>query len=212
MADDVLRSIREHRVMVIYRGQTVRECLRATAELYRAGIRLFEVTLNGDDPFTAIEALAKEYGGEIPIGAGTVLTPEDVSRAADAGARFMVSPHVDAAVVAATKEAGLVSIPGAFTPTEIVQAVRLGADVVKVFPIGPVGADHIRQLRGPLPDVPMLATGGVDAELAGACVRAGCDGVGVGVQLFGERALAGDPAALAEGARRFLDATASPSR
>jgi 2-dehydro-3-deoxyphosphogluconate aldolase/(4S)-4-hydroxy-2-oxoglutarate aldolase len=211
MTDDVLQSIREHRVMVIYRGQTPRQCLLATAELYRAGIRLFEVTLSGNDPLAVIKALHAEYGAEIPIGAGTVLTPEDVARAADAGARFMVSPNVDEAVVASTKEAGLVSIPGAFTPTEIVQAVRYGADVVKVFPISPVGADHIRQLRGPLPDVPMLATGGVDAKLAGECVRAGCDGVGVGIQLFGERALAGDPEALADGARRFLDATALSS-
>ncbi|PSK95887.1 2-keto-3-deoxy-phosphogalactonate aldolase [Murinocardiopsis flavida] len=208
MADDVPRTIRENRVMVIYRGQTPEQCLEFSAGLHAAGIRLFEVTLNGPDPFTAITALHDAYGGALPIGAGTVLTADDVARAADAGARIIVSPNVDEAVIARTKALGLVSVPGAFTPTEIVRAVDLGADVVKVFPIRPVGADYIRQLRGPLPDVPMMATGGVDADLAGACMQAGCTAVGVGIQLFGERALAGDPEALAAGARRMLDAAA----
>lgn len=212
MAEDVLRTIQEHRVMVIYRGQTLKQCLELSAALHSAGIRLFEVTLNGVEPFTAIKALHDEYGGDLPIGAGTVLTADDVSRAADAGARIIVSPNLDEAVVTRTKDLGLISIPGAFTPTEIVRAMQSGADMVKVFPVRPVGADYIRQLQGPLPDVPMFATGGVDAELAGACMRAGCAGVGVGIQLFGERALGGDPAALAAEARRFLDATAPQPR
>ncbi|MQA11674.1 MAG: hypothetical protein GEU98_24620 [Pseudonocardiaceae bacterium] len=206
MADDILHRIKERRVLAIYRGQSVRRCLELSAVLHQAGIRLFEVTLNGGEPFEAINALHDEYGGEFPIGAGTVLTADDVSRAADAGARFIVSPNVDEAVIGRAKALGLNVIPGAFTPTEVVRAAQLGADLVKVFPIRPVGADYIRQLRGPLPDVPLLATGGVDAELAGACMAAGCTGVGVGVQLLGDT---DDSAALAQQARRLVDVTTS---
>lgn len=204
MANDVLSLVREHRAMVIYRGQPVEQCLALTDLLYREGIRLFEVTLGGGEPFAAITALHEKYGHEIPIGAGTVLTEDDVSKAADAGARFIVCPHVDEAVIERAKALDLGVIPGAFTPTEIVNATRLGADLVKVFPIGPVGAGYIRQLRGPLPDVPLLPTGGVGADLARECVAEGCEGVGVGVQLLGGL---DDADGLRAETRRLLDAT-----
>ncbi|MCR3718379.1 MULTISPECIES: bifunctional 4-hydroxy-2-oxoglutarate aldolase/2-dehydro-3-deoxy-phosphogluconate aldolase [Prauserella salsuginis group] len=203
MADDVLRQVRQHRAMVIYRGQSIRECLDLTALLRDEGIRLFEVTLNSDEPFAAIRALRDEYGDGLALGAGTVMTADDVSRAAEAGARFVVSPHVDEAVIERAKELGLGAVPGAFTPTEVVQAVRLGADVVKVFPIAPVGVGHLRQLKGPLPDVPMLATGGVGPDLARACLDEGCAGVGVGVQLLG---VPGDPDTVRTQARRLVEA------
>lgn len=204
MANDVLSWVQKYRVLTIYRGQPVQRCLELTELLYGQGIRLFEVTLNGDKPFAAISALQQRYGHEVPIGAGTVMTAEDVSRAADSGARFIVSPHVDDAVIERATSLGLGVIPGAFTPTEVVRAVRLGADLVKVFPIGPVGADYIRQLKGPLPDVPMLATGGVNADLAGQCVAAGCTGVGVGVQLLDDL---DDAEGVTRQARRLVEAS-----
>ncbi|MFC4563406.1 bifunctional 4-hydroxy-2-oxoglutarate aldolase/2-dehydro-3-deoxy-phosphogluconate aldolase [Nocardiopsis mangrovi] len=204
MSDDVLSLVREHRAMVIYRGQPAERCLELTDLLYSEGIRLFEVTLNSGEPFAALTALRERYGDEVPIGAGTVMTADDVSRAADAGARFIVCPHVDEAVIERAKALGLGVVPGAFTPTEIVHAVRLGADLVKVFPIGPVGAGYLRQLKGPLPDVPLLATGGVGADLARACLAEGCAGVGVGVQLLGDL---GDADALRAQTRRLVDAT-----
>lgn len=201
---DTLRDILEHRMVVIYRGLSARECLTVTTELYDAGVRLFEVTFNSDQPVDAIRLLRTELGADVRVGAGTVLRDDEVRQAADAGAEFIISPNVEESVVAATKRAGLVSIPGAFTPTEIVHAVAAGADLVKVFPLRPVGADYIRQLRGPLPDVPMVATGGVDVDLAREAMAAGCVGVGVGVQLLGP-----DPAdtgRLAATAREFLAA------
>ncbi|KID31605.1 bifunctional 4-hydroxy-2-oxoglutarate aldolase/2-dehydro-3-deoxy-phosphogluconate aldolase [Prauserella rugosa] len=203
MAHDILDQVRRHRAMVIFRGQSPRECLSLAEVLHGEGIRLFEVTLNSADPFAAITALRAEYGDELPVGAGTVLTAADVERAADAGAQFVVSPHVDEDVLARAGQLGLGTVPGAFTATEVVRAVRLGADVVKVFPISPVGAEHIRQLRGPLPDVPMMATGGVGPELAGACLAAGCAGVGVGVQLLGDPS---DPPSVRTQARRLRSA------
>ncbi|RBM14758.1 aldolase [Prauserella sp. PE36] len=204
MANDLLSRVLEHRAMVIYRGQPAGQCLELTELLHEEGIRLFEVTLGRGEPFAAITALAEKYGHEIPIGAGTVMTADDVSRAADAGARFIVCPHVDEAVIERAKALGLGVVPGAFTPTEIVHATRLGADLVKVFPIGPVGAGYLRQLKGPLPDVPLLATGGVGADLARECLAEGCAGVGVGVQLLGDPAA---PDALRAEARRLLAAT-----
>ncbi|GAA1209101.1 bifunctional 4-hydroxy-2-oxoglutarate aldolase/2-dehydro-3-deoxy-phosphogluconate aldolase [Prauserella alba] len=203
MDDDVLAQVRQHRAMVIYRGQSTRECLDLTALLWDEGIRMFEVTLNSDEPFAAIRALRDEHGDALALGAGTVMTADDVSRAAEAGARFVVSPHVDETVIARARELGLGAVPGAFTPTEVVRAVRLGADVVKVFPIAPVGAGYLRQLKGPLPDVPMLATGGVGPDLARACLDEGCAGVGVGVQLLGSP---GDPDTVRTQARRLVEA------
>ncbi len=201
---DTLRDILEHRLVVIYRGLSARECLTATKALYDSGVRLFEVTFNSDRPVDAIRLLRAELGLDVRVGAGTVLREGEVEQAAEAGAEFIISPNLEESVVAATKRAGLVSIPGAFTPTEIMHAVAAGADLVKVFPLRPVGADYIRQLRGPLPDVPMFATGGVDVDLAREATEAGCVGVGVGVQLLGP-----DPAdteQLAASAREFLAA------
>lgn len=204
MPEDVTRRVRDGRVVIILRGHSAATCRRITDLLHGAGLRLFEVTFDSGEPVEAIAALHEAYGAEIPIGAGTVLTAEDVSRAADAGARFIVSPNVDEAVIERTKELGLTSIPGAFTPSEIVRAVRAGADIVKVFPIRPVGADYLRQLRGPLPHVPLLATGGVDVDLAGDCIAAGATGVGVGVHLLGSP---DDHDGLARNARRLLEVT-----
>ncbi len=201
---DTVDAIRTHRLVVIFRGQSPRECLAISTALYEAGVRLLEITLNSEQPLAAIQLLRSEFGSDVVIGAGTVLAADEVGPVSDAGAGFVISPNTDESVITATKAAGLVAIPGAFTPTEIVRAVRAGADFVKVFPLRPVGADYIRQLRAPLPDVPIIATGGVDADLARAAIDAGCAGVGVGVQLLGERL--DDRRALAEQAAAFLAA------
>lgn len=201
---ETVDAIRAYRLVVIFRGQSPTECLAIGTALYAAGVRLFEVTLNSERPLESIRLLRKEFGADVAIGAGTVLAADEVGRVADAGAGFVISPNLDESVVAATIDAGLVSIPGAFTPTEIVHAVRAGADFVKVFPLRPVGADYVRQLRAPLPDVPIIATGGVDVPLARAAMAAGCVGVGIGVHLLGERL--DDLPALAAGAAEFLAA------
>ncbi|NGN64383.1 bifunctional 4-hydroxy-2-oxoglutarate aldolase/2-dehydro-3-deoxy-phosphogluconate aldolase [Streptomyces sp. A7024] len=206
---DLLSDLERHRILTIFRGQSADQCADLAEALYAAGIRLFEVTLHSGDPLKAIAAIRGRLGADARVGAGTVLTTEDVEQAAGAGAQFVVSPDIDAAVVERTKELGMGSVPGALSPTEVLRAVRAGADAVKVFPVSSVGAGHIRQLRGPLPDVPYVATGGVDESLAEACIEAGCVGVGVGVQLFGDPA---DTEAVVRGAERFAAATARASR
>ncbi|AXK31862.1 hypothetical protein DVA86_03570 [Streptomyces armeniacus] len=204
---DLLSDLERSRVLAIFRGQSPGQCADLAEGLYEAGIRLFEVTLNSADPFAGIAALRDRLGADARVGAGTVLTTGEVEQVADAGGRFVVSPDIEPGVVERTKELGMGSVPGALTPTEVLRAVRAGADAVKVFPVSSVGAGHIRQLRGPLPDVPYVATGGVDADLASACIDAGCAGVGVAVHLLGDPA---DPESVVRGARRLTAATARP--
>jgi 2-dehydro-3-deoxyphosphogluconate aldolase/(4S)-4-hydroxy-2-oxoglutarate aldolase len=193
-------------LVVIYRGLAADAVGAATEAILAAGPAAFEVTLNTPGALASIAALRDRFGYRAPIGAGTVTTTEDVKAAADAGASFLISPHLDPEVVAATKEAGLISIPGAFTPTELVRARAAGADLVKLFPVAPAGgAAYVRQVRAPLADIPLLAVGGVTAALGRECLRAGCAGVGVGIRHIDEDAVRdGDWAALTAGARRFM--------
>lgn len=207
--NDFLNDLKRDRLLTIFRGQSAAQCADLAEGLYEAGFRLFEVTLNSAGPLAGIAALRDRLGADARVGAGTVLTTEEVDQVADAGGQFVVSPDIDAPVVERTKELGMGSMPGALTPTEVLRAVRAGADAVKVFPISSVGAGHIRQLRGPLPDVPYVATGGVDEEMAEACIAAGCAGVGVAVHLLGDPA---DTESVVRGAERLAAATARPSR
>ncbi|TQL66399.1 2-dehydro-3-deoxyphosphogluconate aldolase/(4S)-4-hydroxy-2-oxoglutarate aldolase [Nocardioides albertanoniae] len=206
---DLLTELKKHRVLIIFRGQEPQQCADIAETLYEAGMRLFEVTLNSADPYAGITAVRDRVGQDAMVGAGTVLTTDEVDRAAAAGAQFMVSPDVDVDVIEHTKALGLSSVPGALTPTEVRRAVRAGADVVKIFPIRSVGADHVRQLRGPLPDVSYMGTGGVDIALARDCIEAGCTGIGVGVHLLGDPS---DPDTLVAGARRLAEAVGTPLR
>jgi 2-dehydro-3-deoxyphosphogluconate aldolase/(4S)-4-hydroxy-2-oxoglutarate aldolase len=194
-------------LVVIYRGLAPDAVLAATEALLEAGVTAFETTLDSPDALASIGGLARRFGDRVLIGAGTVRSREQVKAAADAGAAFLLSPHLDPEVVAATKDAGLVSVPGAFTPTEAAQARRAGADVVKIFPVGPVGAGYVGQLTTTLPDIPLLAVGGITAELGRACLAAGCLGVGVGVRHIDTAAVtAADWPALTRGARRYVAA------
>jgi len=138
------------------------------------------------------------------------MSPHEVRAIAEAGGRFAVSPHTDAAVVAAARQAGLAAIPGAATPTEVVTAWRAGASCVKVFPTKTLGGpEYIKLLRGPLPDVPLLATGGIELGAVPALFAAGVDAVGATSDMFAADWLArGDFAAVTERARRWTEVVA----
>jgi Entner-Doudoroff aldolase len=196
---------------VVYRGLDPKQTCVLSQALYAAGVRSFEVTTTAERPMEAIRLLIAELGDDAEVGVGTVMEPDQVSAAAEAGARFVVSPHVDPAVVERTVADGLVSIPAAFTPTEIVTARRTGAHVVKIFPINVVGAEFIRQVRGPLPDIAVMASGGVTPQLARECMAAGARMVAAGAHLFGAHPDGTfDPAELQARASEFLHASASP--
>ncbi|HWH00974.1 MAG TPA: bifunctional 4-hydroxy-2-oxoglutarate aldolase/2-dehydro-3-deoxy-phosphogluconate aldolase, partial [Pilimelia sp.] len=185
----------------------------ASAALVRAGVRCVEVTLNSPGALEALRAVRTLVDG-VELGAGTVLRPGDVTAAAAAGAQYVVSPHTDPEIGARARELGLPWYPGALTPTEVATAWRLGATAVKLFPASLGGPRYLRELRGPLPGVALLPTGGVDADTAGEFVRAGACAVGAGGWLLGDaltgRADGTDPlVALAERARRLRDAVAA---
>ena len=130
-----------------------------------------------------IRALISCLGPDMMIGAGTVLTVEEVRAARDAGARIIISPDVNPDVIGETKRLGLISCPGALTPSEITLAHRCGADMVKVFPAGQLGPAYIRAVRGPLAHIPLIAVGGVNAENIADFLRADCAGAGLGGEL-----------------------------
>jgi 2-dehydro-3-deoxyphosphogluconate aldolase/(4S)-4-hydroxy-2-oxoglutarate aldolase len=172
------------RTLVIFRKLELPLAAAAAEVLYELGLRAYEVTLDSEDALETIEALRIRLPSDVLVGAGTVVAREEVGEAEAAGAGFIVSPNTDPVVIRETKERGLVSVPGAYTPTEIITAVRAGGDIVKLFPVKPAGVGYIEQVRGPLAQVPLLASGGVSSDVAAECFAAGCAMVGVGHQFF----------------------------
>lgn len=199
-------------LVIIYRGLGADDCLAATQALAAVGVRYFEVTMNTPGAAETIGRLRRELSGEIGIGAGTVLTAQQARTVAAAGAEFVISPNVNEDVIRATKDAGMKSIPGAFTPTEVVRAYECGADVVKIFPINVVGPEYIRQLRGPLQDIPFMGTGGVRLDMTEELFRAGVCSVGLSAHLLGaEIVRRRDWEALGRRALQFMDAARAAS-
>lgn len=176
-----LLQILEHRIVAILRGMPPKDVVNIVGALYKGGIRILEITLNSRDALPLIEQLSHEFRGKILIGAGTVLNTKDAANAIAAGAAFLISPSLDIAVIKTTKNAGVVSIPGAFTPTEILTAYNHGADIVKVFPA--MSADYIKNILAPLSHIPVMPTGGIDAFNITAFAATGAVAFGIGSAL-----------------------------
>ena len=189
MREAIMKELRRNRVVAIVRGQRSEAVADLAAALLEGGIRFIEITFRQGAPESwretagAIRSVSARFGDKMRVGAGTVMTLEQLELAREAGARFIISPNVDTGVIRATRQMGLVSLPGAFTPTEIALAYDSGADAVKVFPAGRLGPGYIRDLRGPLAHIPLMAVGGVDEKNAEAFIAAGAMGVGVGGNL-----------------------------
>lgn len=175
-----------HRPLVaILRGIKPDEAEAALEALIGAGIGIVEVPLNSPEPLASIKAMADKAGSRARIGAGTVLTADEVQAVAAAGGRIVVSPNRDDAVIRATKAAGLDSYPGVFTATEALGALAAGADALKFFPADILRPGGIRAIATILPkDTPLLAVGGVDESNIGEYLRAGVAGFGIGSSLF----------------------------
>lgn len=177
--------------------------------LVGGGIRAFEVTLNSPSALDVIAALSARFApGELLIGAGTVLDLDQAQDAVEAGARFLVMPHSDLAIVDWAVRRDVPAFPGAFTPTEILAAWRAGASAVKLFPASAVGPQFVREMRGPLPQIPLIPTGGMTVENAAAYIGAGAVAVGMGSWLTG----GGDPAVVRERAAAVATALESFGR
>ncbi|MBZ4188700.1 bifunctional 4-hydroxy-2-oxoglutarate aldolase/2-dehydro-3-deoxy-phosphogluconate aldolase [Niabella beijingensis] len=177
----VYQEINNNKLIAILRGAHPTDVVRIATALYKGGIRLLEITMNSDAPLQAIEQVALQLGDHMVIGAGTVLSTAMAADAVSAGARFILSPVVEESVIAETKKLGAVSIPGAYTATEIFTAHRAGADIVKVFPAN--SPAYIKELRAPLPHIPLLPTGGITLENIGAYLKTGAVGFGIGSAL-----------------------------
>jgi 2-dehydro-3-deoxyphosphogalactonate aldolase len=175
-----------HRPLVaILRGITPEEAVAGLDALVEAGIGLIEVPLNSPDPFVSIAAMVKRAGDRAIVGAGTVLTVDEVAKVREAGGRIVVSPNCDPNVIRAAKAAGLSSFPGIFTASEALSAIAAGADALKLFPAEILGPAGVRALSAILPrDVPLLAVGGVDANNIGTWLKAGVTGFGIGSGLY----------------------------
>ncbi len=187
-----LETLKSTRVLAVLRAPSAATALRAADALVDGGITGLEITYSTPDAPAVIRALDEKYGDRIYLGAGTVTTPRQAEQAADAGARFLVSPGTRESLTTAMKATGLIVMTGALSPTEVMAAVEFGTDVVKVFPASLGGPGYLRALRGPFPDVPLMPTGGVTPDNLGDWFAAGAIAVGAGSDLLPADALAAE--------------------
>ena len=184
-----LEYIKERKIVAIVRGLSPEYLVRLGHAFEEGGIGLMEVTYNQTAPETwkdtanGIEAVEKEFGDRLLVGAGTVITLEQVSMTYNAGGHYLVTPTTQPEIIRAGKALGLGLYPGALTPTEILTAYEAGADAVKVFPASSLGPGYIKAIRAPLSHIPLMAVGGVNEKNAAEFMKAGCVGLGVGGNL-----------------------------
>jgi 2-dehydro-3-deoxyphosphogalactonate aldolase len=198
-------------LIAILRGVTPGEVPAIAAALLAAGIDRIEVPLNSPDPYASLRRLADGFGDRALVGAGTVLTVEQVARVADAGGRLVVSPNADPAVIRATRERGMQSFPGVMTPTECFAALAAGADGLKLFPAALVGPAGLKAIRAVLPPgTPVYAVGGAGPENFAEWRRAGAVGFGIGTALYTPGMGAAEVAARAAAIVAAFDAAAAP--
>lgn len=189
MREQIIEQIKREKLIAIVRGIKPELCLRVAQALYDGGVRLMEITYNQKDPGSwiqtaeAIQAVAETFEGRMLVGAGTVTSVELVELTYAHKGQYIISPDTDAAVIKRTRELGMVSLPGAMTPSEIKQAYNAGADFVKLFPAGNLGAGYVKAVKAPLNHIPLLAVGGISNKNVQEFLKAGADGFGIGGNL-----------------------------
>ena len=207
---DVVRAIEQCGVVAVIRLQDPQKLRGVVDALMAGGVRALEVTMTVPGAIRLIEQIAPTLPPEFILGAGTILDPETARMALLAGARYIVSPVYRPEVVKMCHRYDAAAMPGCFTPTEILDAWETGADVVKVFPATALGPGFFKDVRGPLPQVKMMPTGGVSLANAGEWIKAGAVAIGVGTAMVDSKAVAGsDWATITETARRFVGAVAA---
>lgn len=193
--EEIIKDVEKNKIIVIMRGFTTEQLICAVDAMEKGGIRLVEVTFDqtgvvSDDVTAAnIRALKERFAGKVRIGAGTVMTETQVELAHQAGAEFIISPDCCEAVIKRTRELGMVSMPGVFTPTEAANAHRYGADFAKLFPNSEVNLSYLKALAVPLSHIKFLAVGGVNHENMQDYFNAGAKGIGVATAIADKEAI-----------------------
>ena len=204
--DNARAAILASKIIAVIRMSDAGRIIEVTEALRKGGVNVLEITLTVPGALDIIRALADKRHEGVLVGAGTVLDADTAAAAIWSGADFVVSPITDPGMIAACRAHDTFVAPGAFTPTEIVSAWDKGADVVKVFPATSVGPQYFRDLKGPLPQIRLMPTGGVTIENAKDFIKAGAVAVGIGTALVDKKAVeAGDWNALKERARQLVD-------
>lgn len=180
-------------VIAILRATSAKHLVAVAETLREAGIRAVEFTLTTPGAYDALAAFTADG---MALGAGTVTTPDEARRAVEAGADYLISPAVCLDVIAEARALGVPVLPGAYTPTEVLSAWRAGAELVKLFPAATGGVAHLKAIRAPLPDIPLVPTGGIGLDEASAYLDAGARAVGIGAPLVGDACETGDLDAL----------------
>jgi 2-dehydro-3-deoxyphosphogluconate aldolase/(4S)-4-hydroxy-2-oxoglutarate aldolase len=205
--EEVGKKIREIGIVPVVRATSAKNAQLACEAVCVGGIPIVEVTMTVPGAVELIEELTKTIGKEVLIGAGTVLDAQTAKQCLNAGAEFIVSPGFDVETVRFVKDQGKLMMAGALTPTEVISAWKAGSDFVKIFPCGSMGgAKYIKALKAPLPQIPMVPTGGVNLETAADLIRAGAEALGIGGELVSPAALAsGDTKPIKEAARKYVE-------
>ena len=202
-----LQRIVDCGVVAIVRFDRPEELVEAARAIKAGGVDVIEFTMTTPNALNIIAASAEEFGEEVLLGAGTVLDPETARAAILSGARYIISPTLNSQVIELCHRYGVIAVPGAFTPTEILTAWEMGADMVKVFPAAAMGPGYIKDILSPLPQVRLLPVGGVSVSNVAEFIKAGATAVAAGSSLVDKRAVAErDFARLAEIARQFVTA------
>jgi 2-dehydro-3-deoxyphosphogluconate aldolase/(4S)-4-hydroxy-2-oxoglutarate aldolase len=202
----ILQIIEDSGIIAVIRLSETQKLEKIIAALSRGGLRALEITMTTPNAQGLINDLSQKFDGEFLLGAGTVLDAKTAEQVIKAGAQFIVSPILDVNIIKKTKELNKVSIPGAFSPTEIFQAWYSGADIVKIFPATALGPRFFKDIHGPLPDIKMTPTGGVSLENAAEFIRAGASCLGVGTALLDKKMIAdNDWDGLTENAQKFVN-------
>jgi len=204
--EEVRQRILEIGIIPVVRAASADQALKAADAVCAGGITIVEVTMTVPGALEVIAKLSQSVGKTVVVGAGTVLDDETARRCLDAGAEFLVSPGFDLGVIQLAKKSNKLVMAGALTPTEVIAAWRTGSDFVKIFPCGTVGgAKYIKALKGPLPQVPMVPTGGVNLQTAAEFIQAGSAALGVGAELVSADALkSGKTSEITAAAKKFV--------
>lgn len=204
---EIIQKVEEIGIIPVVRASSADEAIQAIDAIMAGGINVLEITMTVPGAVKVIEEVSAKFGSEALVGAGTVLDPETAQACIDAGAKFVVSPALNLDTIALCKKLDVPIMPGALSPTEVVTAWNAGADLVKVFPCGSVGgATYIKNLKGPLPQIKMIPTGGVSLTTAADFIKSGSSALGVGTDLVDVKAIrAGEAHVVTERAKQFVE-------